>query len=685
MSETIPDIQIDLDSSRATGASERLSSAAGLLAGRLALLLERVLPEKGGLLSQAISFLRTCAAAAGEVGPNPDRTGGIDPPWSARAMDPLDRLVESLGLSPLEVDLLVLAGLPEEHEGYADVLRALHPRGEPRPCVGLAAQLLCPDPGARRVLQEHLCGGSAVRSGAILLEGDAPFFGQNLVLASALWPVLHGQDVWPDAVELVHKQAVTYGLESWLEQPGCLRARRALQRGGPCHILVTADEEETALDRSAALLEACCVPAAFVRMPEALDRNTERLIGIHALARGQVPVLGLGAPEGRGPAQMPAFAEYPGPVVVCARTGTVSVRTERPLMEIACSSLSARESSSMWARALPALSHHARLLAGRYPLEPALTQRVVTDLQQVCALEQREANLADLAMCVKARTVLVQAAGARLVRPQAGWDQLILPGDRITQLRDAVDRSRLQATVLDEWGFLAGRRGARGVRLLFAGPPGTGKTLACEVLARALEMELLVVDLSRVVSKWIGETEKNLAAVFDSAERYRAVLVFDEADALFGKRTEVADTHDRYANLETAYLLARLERFEGMTILTTNLRQNIDPAFTRRLEDVVEFAEPNQQQRLALWQCHLPAAAPRGPDVDLDLLASLYPMVGGLIRNACLSAGFMAAAENQPIQLRHLVQSIRREYDKAGRAFPGAPQGLAKAERESRR
>jgi hypothetical protein len=683
MSETTPDIQSDLDSSRATGPSERSSSAAGLLAGRLALLLERVLPEKGGPMSQAISFLRACAAAAGEAGLSADRTGAMEPPWSTQAPDPLDRLVESLGLSPLEVDLLVLAGLPEEHEGYADVLRALHPRGESRPCVGLAAQLLCPDPGARRVLREYLCDGSAVRAGVILLEGEAPFFGKSLVLASALWPVLHGQDVWPDSVGLVHKQAVTYGLESWLEQPGCLRARRALQEGSPCHVLVTADAEETALDRAAALMEACCVPAAFVKMPESPDRTIERLIGVHALARGQVPVLGLSAPEGRGAAQMPTLAEYPGPIVVCARTGTVSVRTERPLIEVACPSLSTRESSAMWAHALPALSRHARILAGRYPLEPALAQRVVTDLRQVCALEQREANLADLAACVRARTALVQAAGARLVRPQARWDQLILPAERIAQLRNAVDRSRLQATVLDEWGFLAGRRGARGVRLLFAGPPGTGKTLASEVLAQALEVELLVVDLSRVVSKWIGETEKHLAAIFDSAERYRAVLVFDEADALFGKRTEVADAHDRYANLETAYLLARLERFEGMTILTTNLRQNIDPAFTRRLEDVVEFTEPNQQQRLALWQCHLPAAAPRGPDVDLDLLASLYPLVGGLIRNACLSAGFMAAAEDQPIQLRHLVQSIRREYDKAGRAFPGAPPGLTKTERTS--
>jgi len=229
--------------------------------------------------------------------------------------------------------------------------------------------------------------------------------------------------------------------------------------------------------------------------------------------------------------------------------------------------------------------------------------------------------------------------------------------------------------VLDDWGFLAGRRGARGVRMLFAGPSGTGKTLAAEVLAHTIGVDLLVVDLARVVSKWIGETEKNLSDVFDSAERTQSVLLFDEADALFGKRTEVNDAHDRYANLETAYLLARLERFDGLAILSTNLRENIDTAFTRRLEFVVDFNEPSLDERAAIWRCHIPDSAPLASDVRVDELASLYPIVGGLIRNASVAAAFVASATDSPISRTDFVHAVRREYEKSGRAFPGVPTG----------
>jgi SpoVK/Ycf46/Vps4 family AAA+-type ATPase len=196
-------------------------------------------------------------------------------------------------------------------------------------------------------------------------------------------------------------------------------------------------------------------------------------------------------------------------------------------------------------------------------------------------------------------------------------------------------------------------------------------------MAAGLGVDLLVVDISRVVSKWIGETEKNLSAIFDAGERAQAVLLFDEADALFGKRTEVSDAHDRYANLETAYLLARLERFEGLAILSTNLRQNIDTAFLRRIEFVVAYEEPGVAEREALWRAHVPRAAPLAPDVRLDELSALYPVVGGFIRNAAVAAAFLAAAEGTLIQQRHLVRAIRREYEKSGRTFPGVPAGQA--------
>jgi SpoVK/Ycf46/Vps4 family AAA+-type ATPase len=190
----------------------------------------------------------------------------------------------------------------------------------------------------------------------------------------------------------------------------------------------------------------------------------------------------------------------------------------------------------------------------------------------------------------------------------------------------------------------------------------------------------MVVDIARVVSKWIGETEKNLADVFDAAQRTQAVLLFDEADALFGKRTEISDAHDRYANLETAYLLQRLERLEGMAILATNLRHNVDAAFLRRTEFVVDFDVPAVAERRRLWSCHLPDDAPLADDVDLEELAAIYPVVGAVVRNASVAAAFLAAEAGVPISRAHLIHAIRREYEKHGRPFPGQPPSRAPSE-----
>jgi SpoVK/Ycf46/Vps4 family AAA+-type ATPase len=212
-----------------------------------------------------------------------------------------------------------------------------------------------------------------------------------------------------------------------------------------------------------------------------------------------------------------------------------------------------------------------------------------------------------------------------------------------------------------------------GARLLLSGPPGTGKSLAAAAVATALETDLLVVDVSRIVSKWLGETEKNLSAVFDAAERTQAVLLLDEADALFATRTEVGDAHDRYANLETAYLLQRLDRFEGLVILTSNLRGNIDVAFVRRMDFVVEFPLPDSELRRELWRLHLPADQ-LDPDVNVDALARLYAVPGAWVRNCAVAAAYTAAAGGGPVHQSHLVAAMRREFAKAGLSFPGEPQ-----------
>jgi SpoVK/Ycf46/Vps4 family AAA+-type ATPase len=308
-------------------------------------------------------------------------------------------------------------------------------------------------------------------------------------------------------------------------------------------------------------------------------------------------------------------------------------------------------------------------LAARYPFEPAQAQQICKDLYYTIPAQDAPLTLSDVAAAVRSRTSGSLSGGIQLIHPEADWSQLVLPELLMAQLQDAANRLFLQSRVLDDWHFLKGRRGARGVRMLFSGPPGTGKTLSAEVMAKSLGVDLLQVDLSRVVSKWIGETEKNLAEIFLTAESTKAVLFFDEADALFGKRTEVSDAHDRYANLETAYLLSRLERYDGLAILATNYRQNIDSAFSRRLEFIIEFEEPGVNERLTLWQCHIPSLAPLQDDVNLNELAALYPIVGGHIRNAAVAAAFLAAQDDGGIKQQHFVDAIRREYQKSGKAY----------------
>jgi SpoVK/Ycf46/Vps4 family AAA+-type ATPase len=261
--------------------------------------------------------------------------------------------------------------------------------------------------------------------------------------------------------------------------------------------------------------------------------------------------------------------------------------------------------------------------------------------------------------------------GSVIVHPSARFADLVVSADVSAQLSEARARLEHRAVVLDQWGFLTGRPGRRGLRILFHGPPGTGKTLAAEVLSTALGTDLLIVDLSQMVSKWIGETEKHLAGAFSFAEQTGAALFFDEADALFGRRTEVGDARDRYANLETSYLLSRIERYEGLVILATNLRQNLDGAFTRRLDFVVGFDPPDAAQREALWRRLLPLGAPLDPDVDLSQIAGRYAVTGGIIRGAAVAAAYLAAARRGHIRTDDIVHALEREYAKAGQHFPG--------------
>jgi vesicle-fusing ATPase len=265
---------------------------------------------------------------------------------------------------------------------------------------------------------------------------------------------------------------------------------------------------------------------------------------------------------------------------------------------------------------------------------------------------------------------------AERIDSRAGWDDLVLPAEQTSQLRDLADRVRQSWRVREDWGWET--RGSRGLgtAALFTGASGTGKTLAAEVLAAELALDLYRIDLGQIVSKYIGETEKNLERIFSAAEHGGAILLFDEADALFGKRSEVRDSHDRYANVEVSYLLQRMETYRGLAILTTNQKSTLDQAFLRRLAAVVAFPFPDASARAAIWARVFPPQTPQD-GIDPARLARLS-ITGGAIRSIALNASFLAAAEGGPVSPTHVLKAARREYAKLEKPLTAAEiEGLA--------
>jgi len=255
------------------------------------------------------------------------------------------------------------------------------------------------------------------------------------------------------------------------------------------------------------------------------------------------------------------------------------------------------------------------------------------------------------------------------IQPTYCWDDIVLSPPQKTQLREICNHIQYHHLVWETWGFKAQRSLGRGLNVMFAGASGTGKTMAAEVIAKELELDLYKIDLSQMVSKYIGETEKNLNQIFTAATNANAILLFDEADALFGKRSSVKDAHDRYANLEVSYLLQKIEEYEGLAILTTNLRGNMDDAFMRRLQFIIEFQLPNEKQRYQIWQKVFPHQTPQEPDLGLQFLAHHFELTGANIRNIALMSAFLAAATEEKIKKQHIIQALRREYQKMGKIF----------------
>jgi SpoVK/Ycf46/Vps4 family AAA+-type ATPase len=308
-------------------------------------------------------------------------------------------------------------------------------------------------------------------------------------------------------------------------------------------------------------------------------------------------------------------------------------------------------------------------LATRFRLTPGGIHAALGGARHSAQLRAEDASvtMADLIDACYAHSNRRLTGLARKLPLGRSWTDLTLPPNTRAQLEELCGKVRHRRRVYEEWGFERNLSLGKGLCALFYGPSGVGKTMAVEVIAGDLQLEVYKIDLSLVVSKYIGETEKNLSRIFDEAETSNAILFFDEADALFGRRSEVKDAHDRYANIEINYLLQRIEEFEGLVILASNLRKNIDDGFFRRMHIAVEFPMPDAADRYRIWRQHFPPSARVADDVDFHFLAENVAVAGGNIRNIVLHAAFLAAADPGEIRMEHLIHATRREYEKIGR------------------
>jgi hypothetical protein len=602
---------------------------------------------------------------------------GVAPPAPARpapeaGFEPaVDRLTRLLGLSPFERRVLLLAAAVELDGDVAALAASLQSGGDPRPTFGLALAAL---PGAH---WDALAPGSPLRRRRLLEPAAGPTLASRpLRIDERILHYLTGIDAPDERLDGI----LAGGGPSARLAPSQERLAAELARavaGAGSRVLVRIDGE----DRDARLgvaqaLAAAAGRAALVVRAAALPPAGPELAGVARLVDREA-ILGEGLPvvESRdAPAAVvsPFLEELEAPVAVVVgedavrAAGRVELHRSVPLPAPA-------EARALWTAALGeplarSLTEPVEDVAQHFRLGAAAVEAVARELAAT-AVEERDDAAALRRLCRERARVGLDGLAER-IDPAATWDDLVLPPGHLALLREIVRHVRHRTQVYERWGF--GERVTRGlgVTALFAGESGTGKTLAAEVLAGELGLDLYRIDLAATVSKYIGETEKNLRRLFEAAEASGAVLLFDEADALFGRRGEVKDGHDRYANLEVAYLLQRMESYRGLAILTTNLRSNVDRAFLRRLRFVVQFPFPDAEQRADIWRRTFPPATPLD-GLSADGLARLT-VSGGSIRTIALSAAFAAAEDGSPVGREHVLHAARVEYAKAERALTDA-------------
>ncbi len=609
------------------------------------------------------------------------------------------QLADALELDDDERDLLLVALAPELDAKYETLYAYLNDDvSRRRATVDLAVRLLAHNEEHRRVLKGLLLPVARLFASGLIdvqsAERDQSRGRRPMRLAAPLADWLQGL-AYVD--ERLLAAARFGGVEVTLPDealPGGARealdglVRRLRERAPvPSVVLSAGTAAEAALVAEEVFARAArpvlIVDVAALRASETAAETVSAVnLAQHVLRVGVVvaPVDGWAEADGRAHESwvgaLRRLARHSSSFVVAAGPGVSagSLFPDNPNLDIALPEPTTPERAACWRWAL------ARVPGSPRPPEPlvnALADRFAFGADRVLRAVQYAWNTAMLEgrprpstshLFAAARAASADGSGGttRVVSTPFDWDDLVLPGDVKTRLSEVVRAIERRSQVLDDWGFARRLGGARGIKVMLAGPSGTGKTMAAGIVARSLHLDLHRIELGTVVSKYIGETEKNLDRAFAAARRANAVLFIDEADALLGKRSQVKDAHDRYANVEIAYLLQKMEDYDGIVIVATNLARNIDEAFSRRMHYVIEFPQPDALARERLWRGMFPDAAPVAADLDFTFLARQFELAGGDIRNVALDSAYCAAEGDGVITLAHVLRAVARQYAKRG-------------------
>jgi hypothetical protein len=588
---------------------------------------------------------------------------------------PFDERLNALGrlleLDALDCELLALCAAPELDPRYGRLVAYLHDDvTRRRPSPRLLARLLAgPGPEQEIVLARLAASGRLRRSGALRMlaaEAAVPVAERGVIADELLVASLLGAPLDtlapPPGLRDVALRVPSPGRVEVVE-----RLARLLGAGDRVVLACLGSDADQVLAHAAGG-DVVVIAAARLADDELHARARLRAaLGSGLLAIGELDTL---VAEDH-PAFLAALDRVDGPrVLVGAHDAHAALPPSIAVHLIEIPELTVPERRALWAHHLPA--RDVDEVAERFLLSAGQIADAAA-LANARAHEDGNGRMGHDDVLAAGREVSRLSLGdlAQRLTVTCTWRDLVLPPPDLALLRSIAGFVRHRDRVLGDWGFGELPGTTQGLTALFAGESGTGKTMAAQVIANDLGLEAYRIDLAGVVSKYIGETEKNLDRIFSAAEHANAVLLFDEADALFGKRSPVADARDRYANIEIAYLLQRIETYPGIVILTTNMRQDVDQAFLRRLDFAVDFPLPGPEQRVELWCRHMPARAPVADDVDISWLATAHQLTGGAIRNAARSAAFAAADDGGAITMAHLQHAVSLELRKLGRLSVG--------------